>query len=149
MRVKPRDMAAIGVVSVSMRMRVTGCYWVRKEEGASSPPSCFLLPHLAPHHCTITVPSPLTMDNAFRKLDVDQYSEDRVLPTDLYTPDSRSASQVLSATQSKLTAVRSFLQRGEMAEALGEVLKAPPFGEGVDDSKVSLVPCLLRYVWRG
>lgn len=77
------------------------------------------------------------MDNAFRKLDVDQYSEDRVLPTDLYTPDPRSPSQVLAATQAKLTAVRGFLQRGDMSSALGDALQAPPFGEGVDDSKVS------------
>lgn len=76
-------------------------------------------------------------DTSFRRLDVDQYDEDRVLESDLYMPDSRAPSQVLSDTQGKATAVRGLLQRGDVRGALGEVLAEAPYGEGVDDAKVS------------
>ena len=78
-------------------------------------------------------------DSSFRRLDVDQYDEDRVLPQDLYIPDPRPATQVLSDTQSKAQSVRQSLQRGDVRAALGEVLDQAPYGDGVDDAKVSLV----------
>lgn len=76
-------------------------------------------------------------DSSFRRLDVDQYDEDRVLPSDLYIPDSRAPATVLADTQGKATAVRGLLQRGDVRGALGEVLVDAPYGEGVDDAKVS------------
>jgi hypothetical protein len=76
-------------------------------------------------------------DSSFRRLDVDQYDEDRVLPSDLYIPDSRAPASVLSDTQGKATAVRGLLQRGDVRGALGEVLSEAPYGEGVDEAKVS------------
>lgn len=80
-------------------------------------------------------------DSSFRRLDVDQYDEDRVLPSDLYIADPRPATQVLSDTQGKAQSIRQLLQRGDVRGALGEVLDQPPYGEGVDDAKVSLEEC--------
>lgn len=50
-------------------------------------------------------------DGSFRKLDVDQYDEDRVLETELYDPDPRPASEVLAVAKGKAQEVRSLLQR--------------------------------------
>ncbi|ORY76512.1 actin-related protein 2/3 complex subunit 5 [Leucosporidium creatinivorum] len=82
-------------------------------------------------------------DSSFRRLDVDQYDEDRVLPSDLYIPDSRPPATVLSDTQGKATAVRGLLQRGDVRGALGEVLVDAPYGEGVDDAKAIALQSIL------
>ncbi|BGP18167.1 hypothetical protein JCM10213_009010 [Rhodosporidiobolus nylandii] len=68
---------------------------------------------------------------SFRKLNVDQYDEDRVLPSDLYHPDPRPASQILSDAQAKEKTVRGLLQRGDAAGALKEVTREGewPYGE--------------------
>lgn len=81
-------------------------------------------------------------DTSYRRLDVDQYDEDRVLPSDLYIPDPRPATQVLSDTQGKAQSVRQLLQRGDVRAALGEVLDQPPYGEGVDNAKVGVTQSL-------
>jgi hypothetical protein len=36
------------------------------------------------------------MDTAFRKIDIDQYDEDRLVPSDLYDPDPRGPDGVLA-----------------------------------------------------
>lgn len=79
------------------------------------------------------------MDNSFRRLPVDSYSEDIILPTDLYTPDPRTPSKMLEDTLQKQREIKSYLQRGSIGEALDLVLKDYPFGEDgvVGDSKVS------------
>ncbi|GAA6017212.1 hypothetical protein JCM10207_002572 [Rhodosporidiobolus poonsookiae] len=67
----------------------------------------------------------------FRRIDIDQYDEDRVLPSSLYHPDPRPASQILSDTQAKEKQVRSLVQRGDAAGALKEVTREGewPYGE--------------------
>lgn len=50
-------------------------------------------------------------EGAFRKLNVDQYDEDRVLETELYDPDPRGPAEVLRVAKDKQGQVRSVLQR--------------------------------------
>lgn len=50
-------------------------------------------------------------EGAFRKLNVDQYDEDRVLEHELYDPDPRGPEMVLSVAKQKQSEVRSLLQR--------------------------------------
>lgn len=77
------------------------------------------------------------MDNSFRKLPVDLYSEDLILESDLYSPDSRSPSQVLEETKSKHSQIKLLLQKSQIKPALEIVLVDYPFGENVDEAKVS------------
>ncbi|GAA5985005.1 hypothetical protein JCM11641_000816 [Rhodosporidiobolus odoratus] len=67
----------------------------------------------------------------FRRIDIDQYDEDRILPSSLYQPDPRAPSQVLSDAQAKDKSVRGMVQRGDAAGALKEVLREGewPYGE--------------------
>ena len=51
------------------------------------------------------------MDTAFRKIDIDQYDEDRLVPSDLYDPDPRGPDGVLADARNKSTEVRSLLSR--------------------------------------
>jgi actin related protein 2/3 complex subunit 5 len=48
---------------------------------------------------------------SFRKIDIDAYDEDVLLETELYEPDPRDPSQVVSDTKQKAAAVRSLLSR--------------------------------------
>ena len=91
---------------------------------------------------------------SFRKIDVDAYDEDVLQETELYDPDPREPTQVLSDTKQKQLAVRSALtkcvslsrvfvtyrlvRRGDIAGALGVALDNPPYGPGVDEAKVRL-----------
>lgn len=67
----------------------------------------------------------------FRRIDIDQYDEDRVDPASLYHPDPRGPAQALAAAQDKDRAVRGLLQRGDVGGALKEVLREGewPYGE--------------------
>lgn len=76
------------------------------------------------------------MDTSFRRLPIDLYDEDRVLESELYTPDPRDPSTVLSDTRAKQGEVRGLLQRGDVGNALLTALVEPPFGEGVEEAKV-------------
>lgn len=58
-------------------------------------------------------------EGAFRRLDVDQYDEDRVLPAQLYTPDPRGPTQVLEVTRRKTSECRALLQRCVLRLGLG------------------------------
>jgi len=78
-----------------------------------------------------------TTGGNWRRLDVDQYDEDRVLPSELYDPDPRGPDGVLHETQAKQPTVRALLARGDVGGALGVVLDGAPYGEGVDEAKVS------------
>ena len=51
------------------------------------------------------------MDTAFRKIDIDQYDEDRLVPSDLYDPDPRGPDGVLTDARNKSAEVRSLLSR--------------------------------------
>lgn len=51
------------------------------------------------------------MDTAFRKIDIDQYDEDRLAPQDLYDPDPRGPDGVLADARSRSAEVRSLLSR--------------------------------------
>ncbi|KZS88081.1 actin-related protein ARPC5 [Sistotremastrum niveocremeum HHB9708] len=75
------------------------------------------------------------MDTAFRKIDIDQYDEDLLLETDLYDPDPRDPSTVLSDAKQKAAAVRSALAKGDNHGALLTILDQPPYGPGVDEAK--------------
>ncbi|GAA5930958.1 Arc15p [Sporobolomyces koalae] len=70
----------------------------------------------------------------FRKINIDQYDEDRVDASSLYVPDPRPSSQVLSDTQSKDRQVRQLLQSGDVQNALKQCLKDGewPYGEDSD-----------------
>lgn len=67
----------------------------------------------------------------FRRIDIDQYDEDRVDPASLYHPDPRGPARALAASQDKDRAVRGLLQRGDVGGALKEVLREGewPYGE--------------------
>ncbi|KZO92488.1 actin-related protein ARPC5 [Calocera viscosa TUFC12733] len=75
------------------------------------------------------------MDTAFRKINVDLFDEEALLPSELYDPDPRAAAQVLADTREKSGAVRGSLSRGDIAGALEVVLDQAPYGEGVDEAK--------------
>ncbi|KAJ9112301.1 hypothetical protein QFC19_000720 [Naganishia cerealis] len=51
------------------------------------------------------------MDTAFRKIDIDQYDEDRLVPEDLYDPDPRGLDGVLADARNRSAEVRSLLSR--------------------------------------
>lgn len=82
-------------------------------------------------------------EGSWRRLDVDQYDEDRVLPTDLYTPDPRAPAQQLQDQSAKQSAVRGLLQRGDAGAALREGLREPPYGEDGDSGEAKVSPALL------
>lgn len=68
----------------------------------------------------------------FRRIDVDQYDEDRLDPETLYHPDPRSPAQVLAAVQETDKLVRTAVQRGDLAGALQAALdtqNACPYGQ--------------------
>lgn len=55
--------------------------------------------------------SSTSMDAAFRKIDIDQYDEDRLVPQDLYDPDPRGPDGVLADARNRSAEVRSLLSR--------------------------------------
>ncbi|POY70302.1 hypothetical protein BMF94_6701 [Rhodotorula taiwanensis] len=67
----------------------------------------------------------------FRRIDVDQYDEDRLDPVSLYHPDPRAPSQVLADAQQTDKQVRGLVQRGDLEGALREALTEGrwPYGE--------------------
>ncbi|KAM0752917.1 arp2/3 complex subunit [Meredithblackwellia eburnea MCA 4105] len=75
-------------------------------------------------------------EGAWRRLPVDLYDEDRVLESELVTPDPRPASEILANQQQKQQTVRQLLQRGDTAAALKAGLEDPPYGDGeIEESK--------------
>jgi actin related protein 2/3 complex subunit 5 len=83
----------------------------------------------------------------FRRIDVDQYDEDRLDPETLYHPDPRSPAQVLAAVQETDKLVRTAVQRGDLAGALQAALdtqNACPYGQDsireISQAKVSPRP---------
>lgn len=82
-------------------------------------------------------------DTAFRKINIDLYDEDILLPTDLYDPDPRAPSQVLADAQEKSRAVRGSLSKGDIAGALVTILDQPPYGDGVDEAKTLTLSTVL------
>ena len=52
-----------------------------------------------------------TMNNNFRKIDVDVYDEDVLLETELYDPDPRGPQQAIADAKAKATAVRTSLAK--------------------------------------
>ncbi|GAA6059954.1 hypothetical protein JCM10212_003094 [Sporobolomyces blumeae] len=71
----------------------------------------------------------------FRKINIDQYDEDVVLASSLYTPDPRPATQVLTDTQHKDRVVRGHLQSGDVQGALKECLRDGEWPYGEDDDR--------------
>ncbi|KAH8919041.1 arp2/3 complex [Atractiella rhizophila] len=75
-------------------------------------------------------------DGSFRKIDIDAFDEDRVLPSELYEPDPRAPDEVLALSRQKAGDVRGLITRGDFGGALATVLDSPPYGEGVDEAKM-------------
>ncbi|GAA6053263.1 hypothetical protein JCM3770_002684 [Rhodotorula araucariae] len=69
----------------------------------------------------------------FRKINVDQYDDDALVPESLYAPDPRGPAQALADARDKDRTVRSLLQRGDVAQALKEVTRDGEWPYG-DDS---------------
>ncbi|KAJ9120609.1 hypothetical protein QFC22_002538 [Naganishia vaughanmartiniae] len=76
------------------------------------------------------------MDTAFRKIDIDQYDEDRLVPQDLYDPDPRGPDGVIADARNRSAEVRSLLSKGDATGALATILTDCPYGDGVDEAKV-------------
>ena len=51
------------------------------------------------------------MDQAFRKIDIDQYDEDILQESELYEADPRDPAEVLEDAKQRQAAVRSFLAK--------------------------------------
>lgn len=97
--------------------------------------------------------------DAFRKIDIDAYDEDVLAESELYTPDPRPSTQVLSDTRDKASAIRGILARcvrpflytimiyhlciyfvatrGDIASALVTILQDAPYGPENEEAKVS------------
>ncbi|PKI85040.1 hypothetical protein MVES_000834 [Malassezia vespertilionis] len=73
--------------------------------------------------------------DAFRKLNVDQYDEDRLTRAELIVHDSRSPPELLQVAQTKQGAVRSKMASGDVAGALATVLTDPPYGTHAEEAK--------------
>jgi hypothetical protein len=96
-------------------------------------------------------------DGAFRKIDVDQYDPDLVTSAELYEPFPLSPAEALAAAKDRERDVRGAITRsvfsslhkgiespyrvhryrGDLAGALREALRDAPWGEGIDQAKVS------------
>jgi len=74
----------------------------------------------------------------FRKIDIDQYDEDVVQESELYLPDSRSPQEVTAISKEKAQQVRSLIGKGDGLNALKICVEQPPYGEGVEEAKVSI-----------
>ncbi|KAM0752918.1 hypothetical protein T439DRAFT_323532 [Meredithblackwellia eburnea MCA 4105] len=79
-------------------------------------------------------------EGAWRRLPVDSNDEDRVLESELVTPDPRPATEILANQQQKQQTVGQLVQRGDTAAALKAGLEDPPYGDGeIEESKVTLM----------
>lgn len=76
------------------------------------------------------------MDTHFRKINVDLYDDDIFEPSELYTPDPRSPTEILQQAKGKASMVRSMLAKGDPVGALEDAMMDPPYGEGNDEAKV-------------
>ncbi|KAF8153957.1 actin-related protein ARPC5 [Crassisporium funariophilum] len=83
------------------------------------------------------------MDNAFRKIDIDQYDEDVLQESELYEADPRGPAEVLEESKQRQAAVRSSLAKNDIAGALTIILDNAPYGPNVDDAKVITLQTLL------
>lgn len=86
--------------------------------------------------------------DAWRKLDVDQYDDDYLRPSDIAVQDPVSPEELLHQARSKQGGVRTKLAgcvnpkrlrltgSGDVAGALSEVLTDPPYGAQSGESRV-------------
>ncbi|TEB33692.1 actin-related protein ARPC5 [Coprinellus micaceus] len=81
--------------------------------------------------------------DAFRKIDIDQYDEDRLDASELYEADPRDPAAVLDEAKQRQAAVRSTLARSDIPGALAIVLENAPYGPNVDDAKDVTLQTLL------
>lgn len=94
----------------------------------------------------------MSSEYAFRKIDIDAFDEDVLLPSDLYDPDPRGPDAVTQQASQKAGEARGLVSkcvicftyivgltvRGDIAGALNVILTDTPYGEGVDEAKVGL-----------
>lgn len=66
--------------------------------------------------------------DSWRKIDIDQWDEDRVLEAELAPVDPRPAADVLSLSKSAAQQARSLVSSGDQAGALAALLADPPYG---------------------
>jgi len=83
------------------------------------------------------------MDNAFRKIDIDQYDEDVLQDSELYEADSRDPTEVLDDAKQRQIAVRGLLARNDISGALTTILENAPYGPSVDEAKLITLQTLL------
>ncbi|ORX36598.1 actin-related protein 2/3 complex subunit 5 [Kockovaella imperatae] len=83
------------------------------------------------------------MSTAFRKINIDAFDEDVLLPSDLYDPDPRGVDGVTAESKQKAQEARNLVSKGDTAGALNAILSNPPYGEGVDDAKATTTSALL------
>ncbi|GAA6030241.1 hypothetical protein JCM8097_009005 [Rhodosporidiobolus ruineniae] len=69
----------------------------------------------------------------FRRIDIDQYDEDRVTPASLYHPDPRAPAQQLADAQQTDRTARGHVQRGDNLAALKELTREGNWPYGEDD----------------
>ncbi|RUP44736.1 actin-related protein ARPC5 [Jimgerdemannia flammicorona] len=75
---------------------------------------------------------------SFRRIDVDQYDEERFGEEELLAEydSGRDPREVAAAVQSRNVDVRNLLQRGNSTGALAKALEDPPYGRNHDAAKV-------------
>ncbi|KAG9025626.1 hypothetical protein FS842_005212 [Serendipita sp. 407] len=78
----------------------------------------------------------------FRKINIDQYDEDKLLEEELYEPDPRDPETVLAEAKQKAAGVRGFISKGDIVGALSSILENAPYGPKVDDAKVMKYRCI-------
>ncbi|KAF8957658.1 actin-related protein ARPC5 [Flammula alnicola] len=83
------------------------------------------------------------MDQAFRKIDIDQYDEDVLQESELYEADPRDPAEVLEDAKQRQTAVRSMLAQNDIPGALTVILDNAPYGPNVDEAKFITLQTLL------
>ncbi|KAG8787704.1 hypothetical protein FRC15_008379 [Serendipita sp. 397] len=79
----------------------------------------------------------------FRKINIDQYDEDKLLEEELYEPDPRDPETVLAEAKQKAAGVRGFISKGDIVGALSSILENAPYGPKVDDAKIITLQSLL------
>jgi len=68
-------------------------------------------------------------EGAFRRIDIDQYNEDLLLPTDLYDAYPLEPSQAAGRARELDRDARGLVARGDAAAALSMVLQEAPYGD--------------------
>jgi len=86
-------------------------------------------------HQTVYRSGYIIMDGAFRKIDIDQWDEEKLIEEELYEPYSLPSPQAVARAKELEREVRGLLTRGDMMTALRLVLTDPPYGPDHTEAK--------------